>query len=166
MFRVFISSEPVAKPVLPRHSTAGEQGICRRLPPRRAAAVLRSSGFEITSKEMPYRGLGTGIQRALELGAKIDFVSDRELNVFKAILYPNLTSANEKSSVDVPVNVPVTLSTAEKVEQAIQMNPGINRKRLATLCGLTEKTISRQFKLLRGRVEFRGAPKTEGYYAK
>lgn len=46
------------------------------------------------------------------------------------------------------------------------MNPGINRKRLAALCGLTVKTIGRQVKLLSDQIEFRGAPKTGGYYAK
>lgn len=43
--------------------------------------------FSFATKEMPYRGLGTGIRRALELGAKIDFGSDREQNLFKAILW-------------------------------------------------------------------------------
>ena len=68
--------------------------------------------------------------------------------------------------VNVPVNVPVSGAAKDRVEQAIRMNPGINRKRLAALCGLTVKTIGRQVKLLSDQIEFRGAPKTGGYYAK
>ena len=65
--------------------------------------------------------------------------------------------------VNVPVNVPVSGAAKDRVEQAIRMNPGINRKRLAALCGLTVKTIGRQVKLLSDQIEFRGAPKTGGY---
>ncbi|MFA7230906.1 MAG: RNA-binding domain-containing protein [Victivallaceae bacterium] len=36
---------------------------------------------------IPYRGLGTGIRRALNAYPEIDFVDDREENLFKAIIY-------------------------------------------------------------------------------
>jgi len=74
--------------------------------------------------------------------------------------------------VNVPVNVPVTVLvgqgsslTAQRVEQTIRENPGVNRKRLAVLFGVSEKTVGRLVNRLRGRIEFRGAPKTGGYYA-
>jgi len=65
--------------------------------------------FNFATKEMPYRGLGTGVQRALELGAKVDFVSDRELNLFKAVIFPS-PSVNPSESMDLPVNPSVNPS--------------------------------------------------------
>jgi len=65
--------------------------------------------FNFATKEMPYRGLGTGIQRTLELGAKVDFVSDRELNVFKAVIFPS-PSVNPSVSENLPVNPSVNPS--------------------------------------------------------
>jgi ATP-dependent DNA helicase RecG len=39
------------------------------------------------AKMLPYRGLGTGIRRALKEHPHIDFVDDRDGNLFRAIIY-------------------------------------------------------------------------------
>lgn len=39
------------------------------------------------AKMLPYRGLGTGIRRALKEHPHIDFVDDRDANLFKAVIY-------------------------------------------------------------------------------
>lgn len=39
------------------------------------------------AKLIPYRGLGTGIIRALKIYPNIDFIDDRENNLFKVIIY-------------------------------------------------------------------------------
>lgn len=42
---------------------------------------------------LPYRGLGTGIRRALKAYSNIEFVNDRDNNVFKAIVhYPQIAA--------------------------------------------------------------------------
>ena len=41
--------------------------------------------FTFATKEIPYRGLGSGIKRALELHPALDFVNDEEANEFVAI---------------------------------------------------------------------------------
>lgn len=41
------------------------------------------------SRILPYSGIGTGIQRLLRLYPNIDFVDDRDGNLFKVVLYYN-----------------------------------------------------------------------------
>lgn len=43
------------------------------------------------TKLLPYRGLGNGIRRALKAYPQIDFVDDREGNLFKEIIYKGLS---------------------------------------------------------------------------
>ena len=66
--------------------------------------------------------------------------------------------------VNVPVNVPVKIDVKDRIVDVVANNPGINRKKLAQIFELTEKTIGRYVKSLRDAIEFRGAPKTGGYY--
>jgi ATP-dependent DNA helicase RecG len=43
------------------------------------------------TKLLPYRGLSNGIRRALKAYPQIDFVDDRDGNLFKAIIYKGLS---------------------------------------------------------------------------
>jgi len=53
-----------------------------------------------------------------------------------------------------------------KLLDIIRQNPGLRKNRLAEMTGLSERTIKRYIEeVLQGRVEFRGVPKTGGYYA-
>lgn len=67
---------------------------------------------------------------------------------------------------DVPVNVPVNVPErlAEAMIELISANPGINRIRLARILGVNVKTVGRNIAGLSGKVEYRGSPKTGGYY--
>ena len=67
---------------------------------------------------------------------------------------------------DVPVNVPVNVPErlAEAMIELISANPGINRIRLARILGVNVKTVGRNITGLAGKVEYRGSPKTGGYY--
>jgi len=46
----------------------------------------------------------------------------------------------------------------------IRNNLGLRKKSLAALTGLTERTVKRYLEQLKGKVVYRGAPKTGGYY--
>jgi len=52
------------------------------------AAVL--NGLSFATKLLPYRGLGSGVRRALKEYSAIDFVDDRDGNVFKCIVQAEL----------------------------------------------------------------------------
>ena len=51
---------------------------------RQAIGVATIASF--ASKELPYRGLGTGVKRAVEVIPDIQFESDRDANWLKAIV--------------------------------------------------------------------------------
>ena len=66
--------------------------------------------------------------------------------------------------VNVPVNVSVKTSLAEQIYVLVKEHPGLNRISIAEMIGVDVRTVGRQVSVLRGRIEFRGAPKTGGYY--
>lgn len=66
--------------------------------------------------------------------------------------------------VNVSVNVPVKVSLTEQIYALIKDNPGLNRISIAERLGVEVRTVARHLSLLRGRIEFRGAPKTGGYW--
>ena len=63
-----------------------------------------------------------------------------------------------------PVNVGFT--GPGELLRLIKSNPGLRKNALSRLSGLTERTVKRYLSRLTGKVEFRGAPKTGGYYVK
>ena len=67
--------------------------------------------------------------------------------------------------INVPINVPVKASLAEQIYALVKEHPGLNRVSIAEMMRVDVRTVGRQVSALRGRIEFRGAPKTGGYYA-
>uniref|UniRef100_UPI0025804FBA ATP-binding protein n=1 Tax=Desulfobacter sp. TaxID=2294 RepID=UPI0025804FBA len=57
-------------------------------------------------KIVPYRGLGSGIRRAIAEWKDIDFVDDRQRCTFTVIVRRNLKV--QKSGADEPINEPLT----------------------------------------------------------
>ena len=80
-------------------------------------------------------------------------------------------SANDQDKMPLPgpvnglVNVPVKASLAEQIYALVKERPGMNRVSIAEMMRVDVRTVGRQVSALRGRIEFRGAPKTGGYYA-
>ena len=55
--------------------------------------------------------------------------------------------------------------TAIRLLETIKANPGIGKKTISTVSGLSVRNIKFHIEhSLRGKVEFRGAKKTGGYY--
>ena len=71
------------------------------------------------------------------------------------------TVGKEDGGLNVGVNVGVN-----SVYEQIKNSPGINAKKLKLSFDETERTIERWLKQLRddGKIVFKGAPKTGGYY--
>ena len=59
------------------------------------------------------------------------------------------------------------VNTPEDLALLVLKQPGLNVVDLVQLCGKPQRTIERWLKQLKSeqKVEFRGAPKTGGYYA-
>ena len=132
--------------------------------------------FSFATREMPYRGLGTGVMRAIELGAQVSFVSDRELNVFKAVIRREPVNGDEtvNETANEPVNETVNPAddllkfSMEQVLQIVKNEPGVRRPQLLKSIKASRATLTRAIVALQreGKVEFRGAPKNGGYYCK
>ena len=145
--------------------------------------------FTFATKEIPYRGIGSGIQRALELYPNIEFKNDIEANDFVSIVrYGGVnalpqgvnTPPKEQNTPPRGVNTPpkeqntpprgvnTPPSEAEKtVLELIREHPGERIPFFVELTGCAERTIERAIARLKSepaKIEFRGAPKTGGYY--
>ncbi len=92
---------------------------------------------------MPYRGLGTGIRRALEDWKKIKFIDDRSGCHFTAIV-ERVKLHKNNDTVNDTVN---DLQT--KIVAAIRKNSKISYKNLADQFGLSRITISRHIQQLK-----------------
>lgn len=151
--------------------------------------------FTFATKEIPYRGIGSGIRRVMEIAPKVEFTSDGEANFFTAKIFRLIAPVNAPDAPvnmpDAPVNstvapikltdAPVTehdapvkgrsnpISDAEvaKIKKLIRSNPGISKNDIAGSSGIAVWTVKRILeKHLRDSIEFRGAPKNGGYYLK
>ena len=150
--------------------------------------------FTFATKEIPYRGLGSGIKRVTEIAKHVEFVSDEEANFFTAKIYRCEPQSGPVNDMSGPVNAksgpvkrqsgpvndkngpvkrqggPVKKTMADIIElllEIIKANPGVNKNELSKKSGVPIRTVKRRIEeSLRGMVEFRGAPKTGGYYVK
>ncbi len=91
---------------------------------------------------LPYRGLGSGIKRALEHWPDIDLYDDREGCLFTATVHrkemaasAELESSSEKSS--------------EKILGLLKANPRLAARELADLMGITPRAVEKQIAVLR-----------------
>ena len=68
-----------------------------------------------------------------------------------------------------PVNCPAKgeADDTARLLELIRANPGINKSVLSRMSGINARTVKRRIEeTLRGKIEFRGAPKKGGYYLK
>ena len=129
---------------------------------------------------LPYRGLGTGVMRAISLGAQISFESDRELNIFKVTIQRKAVSEpiNEPikrgKKASEPINEPIKRAkrAGEPINEPIKIavfkyvkkHPGCKRDDICAAMGLSIATIKRTLTHMKSKVEYRGSNKTGGYY--
>ena len=136
--------------------------------------------FTFATKEIPYRGLGSGVKRILEIVQDIEFKSDDELNLFTVIVKRNKENATADEAIK---NVCEVVNGADEVVnggdevvngvddvviEVVKQNPGIRKPRLVPLVGKSRATVERMIAHLIeiGKIEYRGAPKNGGYYLK
>ncbi|WP_158582660.1 RNA-binding domain-containing protein [Odoribacter sp. AF15-53] len=101
------------------------------------------------AKTMVYRGLGSGIIRALKEDVHIDFINNESGNQFTTILYRNKVTTNlknektnletnlENEKTNLETKITSLKTTQERLLDLIQKNPTITRQQLADHIGLT-----------------------------
>ena len=100
---------------------------------------------------LPYRGLGSGVQRALDAWQNIDFVDDRDGCLFTATLHRRAV----KTPVETPVKTPV------KILDYLRKNPNDTLADVASAIGKSLSAVERaSSKLVKeGKLRFVGPAK-------
>lgn len=95
---------------------------------------------------LPYRGLGSGIKRALGDWPDIDFTDDREGNLFVATIHRKASAewvdnenGSEKSSE----------KSSEKILTLLKANPELAAREVADSLGITQRAVEKQISKLR-----------------
>ena len=100
---------------------------------------------------LPYKGLGSGIKRALNNWPEIDFTDDREGCLFTATVHrkeaPVLEEGSEKSS--------------EKILSLVRIESTLSAREIALRLGITPRAVEKQIARLRkdGRLKRVGPTK-------
>jgi Fic family protein len=104
-----------------------------------------------------YQAIKLSTSRA-DSGIFIDFMLEEILLTLKSHL--DISDGGVNGGVNVGVNVGV------KIFEYIRLYPGCRTNAIAEAVGTTIRTLERHIRQLReqGKIEFRGAPKTGGYY--
>lgn len=97
-------------------------------------------------KIVPYRGLGSGIRRAIAEWKDIDFVDDRQGCTFTVIVRRNLKV--QKSGADEPINEPLT-DIQVQILELLETDPTISYQQLAKAINKGRSTIMRQMQVLK-----------------
>ena len=105
----------------------------------------------------PYRGLGSGIKRALEAWPKIDFADDRDGCLFTVTVHRKAGESSLKKS-KTPGELP---KTSGKILAALKLDRELTIPELAGLTGVTARSIERNIRKLQeqGRLRRIGPPK-------
>ena len=96
---------------------------------------------------LPYKGLGSGIKRALDDWPEIDFTDDRDGCLFTATVHRKVVSALEESS--------------EKTLSLIKIEPTLSAREIALRLSITPRAVEKQIAKLRkdGRLKRVGPAK-------
>jgi ATP-dependent DNA helicase RecG len=109
---------------------------------------------------LPYRGLGSGIKRALEVWPAIDFEDDRDGCIFKAVIRrEDVLRLPQGTPVETPVKTP------EKILEVLRENPGLTLAEVASHTGKSLRAVERATaKMVKeGLLQFVG-PKKGGHW--
>ncbi len=103
---------------------------------------------------LPYKGLGSGIKRALEDWPDISFTDDREGCMFIATIH-------RKELDDAGLAGKASQKTSRKIIELMQNDPGITIADLALHIGITERAIKMQIEKMKakGRIQRIGPDK-------
>ncbi len=117
---------------------------------------------------LPYKGLGSGIRRALDEWPDIDFADDREGNLFTVTIHRMLQKSSEKSSVKGNIQQDVEKSSeksSEKILELLISNPKMTIAQLAEALGLSTRAVEKQLaSLQKNKLLERIGPAKGGYW--
>jgi len=101
---------------------------------------------------LPYRGLGSGIKRALDAWPGIDFADDRDGCLFTVTVHRKAETSSGKPSG----------KTSGKIIAALEQDRNLTIPELAASIGLTERSIERNIKKLQEQGRLRRVGPAKG----
>ncbi len=118
---------------------------------------------------LPYHGLGSGIQRAMDAWPQIGFIDDREGCLFTATVHRKpvggLALADKLPKVSGKMSGKMSGKTSGKIISAIKQDGYLTIPELASLIGVTERSIERNIrKLQEQKMLKRIGPSKGGYW--
>ncbi len=113
---------------------------------------------------LPYRGLGSGIKRALDDWPEIEFDDDREANLFTAMVPRNELPGSVKPEIDeetVESSQKSSQNSSQKIVNLMRNDPAITIADLVQNIGITDRAIKKQIEKLKvqGRIRRVGPDK-------
>lgn len=108
---------------------------------------------------LPYRGLGSGVKRALAAWPDIDFTDDRDGCLFTVTIHrkkPSLSQVNSEESSE---------ESSEEIIEMLRANPKITAKEIAIKRGISSRAVEKQIQKLKeqGKLQRKGSTKA-GYW--
>ena len=105
---------------------------------------------------LPYRGLGSGIKRALENWPTIDFTDDRDGCLFTATVHRKEATGSLQPGAGSPAG---SQKSSQKSSQIIiefmRRDPAITIAELALAVGVTDRAIKKQIEKLKAQSKIR-----------
>lgn len=107
---------------------------------------------------LPYRGLGSGIKRALDNWPDIDFSDDREGCVFIATVHRKELKGSAEPGICIDER---SEKSSEKILSLLKSDPGLAAGDIAKMIGITQRAVEKQIAKLReeGRIRRIGPDK-------
>ena len=97
---------------------------------------------------LPYRGLGSGIKRALEAWPEIDFVDDRDGCLFTATVHRKTIDSSGKKLEKVGEKLS---QNQQSIIEEIIHNPYVSARELSEIVGISSRKIEENIKKLKAR---------------
>jgi ATP-dependent DNA helicase RecG len=111
---------------------------------------------------LPYRGLGSGIKRAMESWPEIDFVDDRDGCLFTATIRRSEVVSSEKPIAGTEKRSEISSEkSSEKILELLKADPSLAARTLADALGVSPRAVEKQIAKLRaeGRIRRIGPDK-------
>jgi len=98
------------------------------------------------SNVLPYWGLGSGIKRALDAWPEIDFADDRDGCLFTVTVHRKAETSSGKMDVPSASLGKTSGKTSGKIMAALKQDENLTIPELASLIGVTERSLDRNIK--------------------
>ena len=107
---------------------------------------------------LPYRGLGSGIKRALEDWPEIEFTDDRDGCLFTATVHRKALISSVEPEIDEETTESSPKSSqksSQKITELMQIDPAITIADLVRSVGITDRAIKKQIEKLKAQGRIR-----------